>query len=344
MYFFKKSYHHFYLVWVLVLFFASCGGNKPKKPDVSGWTEPVTTHRLDMALFGYNGFDFDSLNRALSAQYAGFYDDFVSEILALGSPDNPMIDISMMRFLGNENWQTVQRDIEQKFGDLDKINNDFTKAFAFYKYYFDTQNQPEIIYYNSGFNYANHLKNNYLGVGLEFYLGAENEIIKLLSTDEFPNYLKQKMDEKFLLANTMEFWLLMHHYEEPAIDDFLHQIVNYGKMKYLLKLILPDLSDAEIMLYSAEELKWVEKNEGNIWKKFVEDELIYATEPTKVMKMLGDGPFTPGLPKESPGRVAIWLGYKIVNDFMAKNPELTIHELLAEQDARKILAFYKPKK
>ncbi|MGY6562385.1 MAG: gliding motility lipoprotein GldB [Luteibaculaceae bacterium] len=340
----RKTALFYILFLAIALSIPSCNWVKQEKIDVKHLEKEIRVERLDRALFNYSGFNFDSLNLALDSIYPGFYREFIEEILGLGRFNNPMLDVNLLRFLQNENWRQIQRDIETEFSDFESFKKDFKRAFAYHKHYFPALETPDIMLYNSAFNYANHLTEGYLGIGLEFYLGPENEIIALLANEEFPNYVKQKMRAEFLVPNTLEFYLLFNHYVEPENEDFLSQIIAFGKIKYLLSKILPKAGDDKIMLYSKEELTWVERNEGNIWKKFVADELLFSTEPKQVMRLLADGPFTPGLPKESPGRVAIWLGYKMVKDYMAKNPTVTIEELLAEQNSRKILSAYKPKK
>ena len=50
------------------------------------------------------------------------------------------------------------------------------------------------------------------------------------------------------------------------------------------------------------------------------------------------------MPIESPGQVAVWVGWNIVNEFMAKNQDVTISELFQIKEAQYILnqSKYKP--
>jgi len=50
------------------------------------------------------------------------------------------------------------------------------------------------------------------------------------------------------------------------------------------------------------------------------------------------------MPKESPGRAAVYVGYDIVPEYMKRNPKLTLQDLAREDNAQKILdeAKYKP--
>ena len=57
-------------------------------------------------------------------------------------------------------------------------------------------------------------------------------------------------------------------------------------------------------------------------------------------------PFAKGMPRESPGRIGCFVGYKIVNNYMDKNPSIDIDELMKDIDAQLILkkSKYKPKR
>ena len=59
---------------------------------------------------------------------------------------------------------------------------------------------------------------------------------------------------------------------------------------------------------------------------------------------LNDGPFTAEVSQDAPGRLGVWLGWRIVESYMEHNEEVSLQELLAEGDAQKILelSFYKP--
>jgi hypothetical protein len=59
--------------------------------------------------------------------------------------------------------------------------------------------------------------------------------------------------------------------------------------------------------------------------------------------MINDGPFTPGMPAESPGGVGNWLGLQMVEAYMNENDELTLQDLLGAGD-RQILEKYKPRR
>ena len=63
-----------------------------------------------------------------------------------------------------------------------------------------------------------------------------------------------------------------------------------------------------------------------------------------ISKYLNPAPYSKGMPIESPGQVAVWVGWNIVNEFMSKNQDVTISELFQIKEAQYILnqSKYKP--
>ena len=59
---------------------------------------------------------------------------------------------------------------------------------------------------------------------------------------------------------------------------------------------------------------------------------------------MNEGPFTAEVTQDSPGRLGLWVGWQIVKSYMHHNQDITIHDLINEGDAQKILeqSFYKP--
>jgi hypothetical protein len=114
-------------------------------------------------------------------------------------------------------------------------------------------------------------------------------------------------------------------------------MINHGKKLYILKSLLPTTHDSVIIDYSLEKLKWAEDNERNIWYLFTTQDMLYETSMRKIQKYIGPSPSSPGMPPESPGNTASWLGWKIVDAYMKKHPETTLPQLIAIKDAQVIL-------
>lgn len=311
--------------------------------DVSSISVDVKVERMEQEVFDtLNVGDYEKKHLELYAKYGLIYKLFFERMIREGSVEDPMAGVYLKQFSANEDMQRIASDINDKFGDFTEYQLKIEEAFKHYKYYFSDSTVPEIVTFYSNFN-ANVLPiDNQICIGLDMYLGAENEIVKMLPSESIPQYLKDKMEDKYLVADALKYFLLnkFTSNNEQQID-FLTTIVELGKVMYLLDALLPTVSDDIKMGYTEKNINWCKENESNIWKAIVEENLLYSKDQTKINQFIIDGPFTKGLPKESPSRVGVWLGWQMVRDYMEEKG-ITPNELLNIKDPKEILNYYNP--
>jgi hypothetical protein len=153
------------------------------------------------------------------------------------------------------------------------------------------------------------------------------------------------MHPDLMAGDTFRGWLLVYfsdkYYKgETCIDDILY----WGKILWLMKKCLPELHDHLLMDWTPDKLHWAEANENKIWLELQPSKVLFETNRTIYKRWLSDGPFTKAgsIPQESPDRLGIWMGWRIVEDYMDRNPETTIEELFNEQDHIPFLKSYRP--
>ena len=132
---------------------------------------------------------------------------------------------------------------------------------------------------------------------------------------------------------------------QPRLD-MLDEMIYQGKILYLLDKVLPYTEDSIKFGYTTNQVKFCNKNEYMMWSFFIEKKLLYTKDFKLVNKYCGEAPFSTGMPDDSPGRTGIWLGWKIVTAFMKNNKNITIEQLMMNNNAKQILnsSRYKPHK
>jgi hypothetical protein len=245
-------------------------------------------------------------------------------------------------FIADPDVKDIYEETMNTFPDLIGINSSLTKALNRYKYYFNKE-VPQVVTFISAFNYTIVSLKNHLGIGLEMYLGSDCKYYPSLS---YPQYKIRKMSREYIVADAMKGWAQSEWEFNDSISDFLSQMLYAGKMTYFLNMLMPDAPDSIKTGYSQEQLKWSEDNEKKTWSFFVDHRLIYSTDQNQIAKYINDGPSTSGFPKESPGGIAQWIGYNIINSYMNENPDVTLPQLMDDQDYKKILnqSKYKPRR
>lgn len=118
----------------------------------------------------------------------------------------------------------------------------------------------------------------------------------------------------------------------------------YGKIFYALDKLLPNEQDSIKWAYTPAQLGYCNKYEKNLWGFFVEDNKLYDNNPKIISTFLNDGPFTAAINKECPPRIAMYVGYRIVKQYMQNNKGVNLEQLMQENNAQKILQHskYKP--
>jgi hypothetical protein len=74
-----------------------------------------------------------------------------------------------------------------------------------------------------------------------------------------------------------------------------------------------------------------------IWKRLVDDEVLFSTAMQMKQKYIAERPKTIEVGTECPGRIGMWVGWQIVNEFARRNPKISLPELMQITDAQKIL-------
>ena len=93
---------------------------------------------------------------------------------------------------------------------------------------------------------------------------------------------------------------------------------------------MPLTADSVKIGYTEQQLVWARENESQIWRYFVERELLYSTDKGLDARFLDPAPFSKFrlmLDNESPGRIGRYMGWQIVRSFMDTH-EVSLRELL----------------
>jgi len=240
--------------------------------------------------------------------------------------------------------QELFSEVDLAFGDFTEQEMELTSLFQHVKYYFPKYEVPRIVTLTSEVQYDNRvvLTDSLLLLGLDNYLGSEHHFYRSIS-----KYISKGLDRQYLTSDVASaFAKTINRY--PRNRTFLSRMVYYGKELYLKDKLMPKASDAQKINYTEDEMVWARENEEQIWRYFVERELLYSTASELDRRFLDPAPFSKfrlELDSESPGRLGRYVGWQIVRAFMNKNPEVTLTELLdipADEIFKK--SNYKPEK
>ena len=222
----------------------------------------------------------------------------------------------------------LEDEVNKVFENFDEETESIASLFQHFKYYFPGFYAPKVITVISDVNYNGRviLADSLLLLGLDNYLGREHHFYAGL-----PNYVSKGLDKVYLTSNIASA-LAKKVNKYPRNRSFLSRMVYYGKELYLIDKFLPNDDDYQKIGYTKEELEWSSSNEEQMWRYFVEQELLYSTDSKLDRRFLDPAPFSKfglELDSESPGRLGRYMGWQIVKAFMDKNPNITLVQLLS---------------
>ena len=236
----------------------------------------------------------------------------------------------------------VNHEVEKHFSDLSDVQEELDVFFQHLKYYFPEVKDPRVVSITSDVNYRNKviIDKGLLIIALDTYLGEDHHFYEGIQ-----KYLRRNFKEEQIVPDVASAYA--KNLVGPIRDrTFLGNLISIGKELYLVDLFLPKYTPAEKMGYTQEQYEWVEVNEEEIWRYFVDRQLLYSTDGDLMPRFLYPAPFSKfyleEIDKEAPDRVGQFIGWKIVASYM-KNNNVSLRQLLLA-DAETIFntSKYKP--
>jgi gliding motility-associated lipoprotein GldB len=345
MIFIRNKTTQIYLIFFTAWLLTACSPGK--KPDLSHIDVSVKIERFDH--------DFDSMrvkpmatqSAYLLHRYGPFYADYIQRILLGVSVQDSGYFGKLRQVFAHRDYKALKHDVDSIYPNLNKQEAELTEAFKHIKYYYASKNLPRLYAYFSGFQAQTTLGNGYMGIGLDMFLGANSRFYPAL-IEKLPHYITRRFTPENITPRVVEGLAREDMFPENEKDKtLLSKMIYNGKILYFMDQILPDTPDSLKIGYTPQQLKWCTDFEAQLWGYFLEQKLLYESDYPKIQEYLTEAPFTPGLGdnNESAPKLGEWTGWQIVRAYMSKNPEVTLQELMADEDAQKILnqSKYHPK-
>lgn len=313
------------LLFCLVLF--SCN-HKKSAPDVSNIKVDVQLKRFDKDLFSIDTNNVEQSLNKLQQQYGSFLNDYLYNIMIL-TPQPDTVQQKIKMFL--HDYAFVYDTAEKKFGDFEAPFNQIKKGLQYVKYYFPDYKTPAnvITFIGPVEGYANVLTQSGLAVGLQLYLGKNFSVYHSeFITEVYPDYQQRRFEPEYIPVNCMKNIISDIYPEKNGSDPLAYQMIDAGKRLYLLDHFLPQLDDTLKTGYTKAQLQGCYDNEADIWNYFVQNNLLFITDPIQVRDYMQDGPNTEAFGKESPGFIGQFIGWQIVKKWMDAHPKTTLPQLL----------------
>ena len=322
----------------------SCNNKKNKaNVDVSNIKiEKTEIKRLDKDVFIKDPDELKKNISNLNLKYGSFFKIYAKLIQAEDIKDSTFV-FKILNFTSNTDIKEIQNECEKEYPNLDYISSQFNNAFKHYKFYYPQNNIPEIITCVNGFKFPFYASDSIIAIGLESYLGSNCRFYKLLQLPKFRTYT---MSKEYIIVDCIKALTYKKFEFKYNSNNVLSNMIYEGKIMYFIDAILPEIDDTLKIEFSKKQMDWCINNESKMWSFLIDKKILFSTDSKDINKLINDGPFTSIFNKESPAKTGVWIGWQIVKNFMDKNKNITLQQLMKENDENEILSLskYKPKR
>jgi hypothetical protein len=318
-------------------------------PDVSGIKTDVKVYRFDKDFFSLDTSNLQASLQALEEKYPAFlslYFKFFAPVREIARQKNIPFDAALADYLGI--IRPLYNTVEKKIPNTDNLEKELEASLRYVKHHYPSFKPPVVLTSVESLNpenpneiYGTTYYQDTLIISLQMFLGKDYEVY---DPSQYPDYIRRRFEPEYIVPNSIRAIADGIYPDTSQTSTLVEQMIEKGKRWWLMKKFLPTTPDSLITGYSAPQTAWVEKEEGNVWGYINQHENLFSIEQDAVQSYIGEAPFTQTLPREAPGNIGPWIGWRIISSFEEKHSDLTVDQIL-HTPAKKIFegAKYKPK-
>ena len=176
-------------------------------------------------------------------------------------------------------------------------------------------------------------------ISIDTYLGKDHELYTGIN-----KYQRENLNREQLPVDVAQAYARL--FVKPSMDRaLLDHMIYHGKLHYVQELFAPKATGDQLFNYSPEKYVFTVENESQMWRYFIENEMLYDTDSKLLSRFILPAPFSKfylEVDQQTPGGVGRYIGYRMVKSFMENNQvELeTMIDLNAEEIFKR--SKYKP--
>lgn len=317
---------HYFLFFLLSIAFISCDDKPDHFVDLTGIEVDFELERFDQDFYLSKEEDLPVLKNKYPLLFPA------------NTPDSVWL-----AKINDQDEQDLFKATQEKYSDFNSVQLELENLFKHIKYYNSNFKAPNVITVlsNVDYEYRSIYSNGLLFISIDVYLGNNSPFYA-----DYPDYIKvNNIPDRIVVDAANQ--IINTGFKQTNNRSFLSKMIHLGKKLYALDLYLPSKSDQVKIGYSIDKYNWAEANESEIWRYFLENDLLYSTDTKLNTRFLDEAPFSKfylAQDSQSPGRIGEWIGWQIVRSFMENN-DVSLQTLMTMNEEEIFnKSKYKPRK
>jgi hypothetical protein len=247
-------------------------------------------------------------------------------------PDDSTFINTLFNRFSHPAIDTLLTETHKVFGNGESLKNEFLAAFKNIKYYYPDFVPPKVQTMISGLETDVIVNDTLVIIGLDYFLGEDARF-----KPNMYEYMLKRYNKDFVTPSIVLLFGISERFNKTSLNDntALTDMIAYGKAYTFTKKVLPCTPDSILIGYTKKDIDGAVYNESTIWKKMVEDQVLFSTSHVTKQKYIAERPQTTEISLQCPGRIGMWVGWKIVNKYLEETNK-TLPDLMREADAQKI--------
>jgi len=323
----------FWLLFATILMSVSCSTNN-LKIDVSDIEIDQKVVRFDSMLFASHPDTVLKNVPTIINRYPEFSALYFHRIIEIGDPSRRAFYDMLSLFLSDYDLQMAYLKSQDHYRNFSPYFDIIHKGFKHYHYYFPDLDIPDIYLMMTGFNQSVVAAEGILGIGVDKFLGEDARFYDQL---QISKYLRRRMMPQALPYESMKGWTMTEFQFNDSVNNLIAHMVYHGKILYLMDAFFPEAHDSIKIAWSGKDVSWSKKSESEVWSYMIDKKILFDNNRMLIKRLVKDAPFTAPFSRQSPGRVGQWIGWQIVRSYMENNADITIPELMSNDDYQAIL-------
>ena len=256
----------------------------------------------------------------------------VTGLLFGAAPEDTTLLEDLFHMVRHADARGLFEQSEEVFGDLSALEESFARAFDGIIHLYPGYTPPRIVAGFSGLRNDLVVTDSLVVISLESFIGPT-----ALYRPDQPDYVLRRYAPEYVVPNVIRFISNRFNKVDFARDTFTEDLIFFGKSLEFSRAVLPHVEDSLIIGYTNREMQSAFEYQELIWAHVIDRELLNSENPAVNAKYFGERPYVGEISGDCPGRIGQWLGWRIVEMYRMKNPQVTLQELMENKDAGSIL-------